>query len=118
MGYRGIANAGEDLWLIETPGLRSSVDRLANFESQIDPRPLRARIVGVVRFEADGPYADEEAFDEDPHHCIALEGPYRWTGAPRFWWKVERVQRIQMPIDDPPKSMAGMRRTAHEVNFQ
>ena len=91
LGHRGIALPGEDLWLIETPGVRTSIDKLAHVGEDIPPRPPVARIVGVVRFDDCFEYEDQASFLLDDRHRIVTDGPYEWVGGRRFGWKIERL---------------------------
>ncbi len=110
LGHRSgsIANAGEELFLIETPGARNSngavLDGLA-----IGPPPRKAQVIGTVSFDASTAYANRSAWEGDRRrHRIRETGHYDWDGTGAMHaWHVARVRRFNDPVDAGTKGQTG-----------
>ena len=73
-------------------------------EAGVEPRPERARIIGLIVFRAEERYADQAAFRADASaHRIKEGGSKDWDGSGDcFAWPVQSVRRVQ-PFDAPKK---------------
>lgn len=108
LGYRKIANPGEDLFLIETPGPRNIKGAMVE-NLPVGPPPQHAQVVGKISFSSSQAYANESEWKEDRHrHCIKEGGRYDWNGdGDMHAWHVDKVRRFSEPVDAGTKSMTG-----------
>ena len=76
LGHLNIAQAGENLWLVETPGPNVSATKNAVIgDVQVAPRPTKAQIIGTICFSHSTPYKSRAAFRKDVRsHCIKEGG--------------------------------------------
>ena len=120
LGYRDIAEVGEDYWLAEVHGNRLSKECVLDNCPQVTPRPLQHQIVGTVRFAGSAQYESVPAFDNDrTHHRIAEGSKYGWDGCGRMHaWHVAAVRRLAQPVPLPGlMGGTGFKRRAFTVIF-
>ena len=108
LGHLNIANADEELFLIETPGAKNARGAVVD-DIPIGPPPQRAQVIGTVSFSASQAYASESAWKRDrPKHCIREGGRYDWGGTGEMHaWYVDKVQRFSEPVAAGTKSQTG-----------
>ena len=106
---------GEWLWLVETPGRYSFASTAASpGDCAIERRPLKASIIGMVRFDDCLPCNDLVHFAKLASlHCVRLDGPMRWDGrgSMRSWvvGSVLAVQRRVVVENRFPQNLFGFR---------
>ena len=118
LGHRKIATAGEELFLIETPGQTTHNALLGDMV--LPPRPETARIVGTIVFSADQRYDSTEDFRQDAgaHRIKAGAKGYDWTGEGNMYaWRLARVRPCRPLLDFGGKGDTGFGPRALEIEF-
>jgi hypothetical protein len=85
--------AGQNLWLIETPG------KLGNF---------KARVIGTIRFSECKEYTSKDEFYEDfDLHLISPDNKdYAWRPeVKKFGWIVDQVQKVEEFVAPCPRGI-------------
>ena len=93
--------SGEWMWLVETPGKYSLAATAASSQdSAIQLRPLKATMIGMVRFDDCFRCDDLAQFAQlAPFHCVCLGGPMRWDGrASMHHWVVGGVVAVRRGV--------------------
>lgn len=108
LGHRNIANQGEELFLIETPGPRNVLGAVLGDED-VGPPPRHAQVVGTVAFSSSRPYSSTSDWKKDrPKHRVKEGGSYDWDGSGEMHaWHVEKVRRFSEPLDAGSKTQTG-----------
>jgi hypothetical protein len=108
LGHRKIANASEELFLIETPGPKNVHGAIVD-DLPVGPPPQHAQVVGTVSFSSSQPYGIESEWKNDRHqHRIKEGGRYDWNGTGEMHaWHVDKVRRFSAPVDAGTKSQVG-----------
>ncbi len=112
LGHRNIAVAGQEYWLVETPGVpRGAIERQAVLgDVDVAPRPEIVQIVGTVVFVCSYLYRSEAKFRADEvKHWIHEGSVYDWRGkCTRYAWRVSSVRRLAHPVPQPgPSGITG-----------
>ena len=80
MGYRNIAYAGEELFLIETPGEGKKAALCG--DAELGPPPDHAQVVGTVVFSKSEQYRSQAAWERDRRkHRVRKGSRLDWKGA-------------------------------------
>ncbi len=111
LGRRGIAEAGEQMFLIETPGAKNAHGALLE-GANVGPPPQHAQVVGTVAFSSSRPYANISEWQGDRQRHRIAEGSsrYDWDGSGDMYaWHVDEVQRFSQPVPAGQKSQIGYR---------
>ena len=117
LNHRGIANANQEYYIVETPGPCTSLKNTIFDYIDIAPRPNAAQLVGTFTFSQSHEYPDQDSFFQArDKHCIA-EGSakYDWdaTGDRQFFgWQVSKVKALTTPI--PAGSAIGRAMQYHQ----
>lgn len=85
--------AGQDLWLIETPGKSGK---------------FKARVIGIIRFSESKEYKSESEFFEDADLHLIYPGnrEYAWRSNTRkFGWIVDRVKAVEQFVAPFPRGI-------------
>jgi len=109
LGHHRIAEAGETLFLIETPGTRHAGGAVLG-DVPVGPAPQQAQVVGTVSFMASHAYANLAAWqqDRDRHRIKEGNARYDWDGDGKMYaWLVGQVQRFAEPVPAGSKSQTG-----------
>ena len=112
LGWRRIAEARREMWLVETPGDRKSLRSgwaIAG-DNVVAERPEVARIVATIVFSHAKKYVSREEFrDDEENHRIGEGGNYDWDGSgDMYGWYVAEVRRLYEPIEQAgPKGTTG-----------
>ena len=108
LGHRNIVNAGEDMFLIETPGPKHVRGAVVNDLAVGEP-PIHAQVVGTIAFSSSKPYIKLSEWTNDRHrHCIKEAGKHDWNGVGlRYGWRVEKVQSFAKPVAAGSKTQTG-----------
>ena len=102
LGYRSIALANKDVFLVQT----KSVDDSEHADLsciQLPPRSQQTEIVGIIQFSHARQYAQVHEFqaDRSKHRIAARSQEYDWKGGRReapFAWHIASVQRLATPV--------------------
>lgn len=101
LGKRNIARPGEEMFLIETLGSRSTRGALVQ-GVDLCPPPDAARIVGTVTFKDSKPYKTLESWKADRNaHRIQEGSRHDWQGpsvSEMHAWTVEKTRRLAEPV--------------------
>ena len=102
LGYRNIAHADVEMWLVETPGHTDAMPKgwvLAG-GAAVAARPEKAHIVGTITFSRSDEYVSIAAFRADrENHRIAKGGHYDWDGkGEKHAWRVSVVRCLAQPV--------------------
>lgn len=108
LGHRNIANANENLFLIETPGHKNVHGAVVD-DLPVGPPPDHAQVIGTVSFCSSDRYANKSSWKKDRcKHCIKEGGRYDWNGEGEMHaWHVDKVQRFDVPVSAGTKSQTG-----------
>ena len=101
LGYRNIAQAAEETWIVETKGPSAVASTEAVFSGvDVPRRPDAAQIVGTVTFSRSDPYTDVESFRADAtRHCVREGGKHDWSGEGSMHaWEIRSVRRLAVPV--------------------
>ena len=105
LGYRNIAHADVEMWLVETPSQGYAISNGWVFadDAAVAPTPEKAQIVGTVTFSRSDEYGSLRAFRADrKNHRIAEGGQYDWDGTgKRHAWRVSAFRRLEQPVPRP-----------------
>ncbi|CAE7576933.1 unnamed protein product [Symbiodinium natans] len=103
--------AGQDVFLIETPGQRSTDG--ADCAIDVGPPPEHSRVIGLLRFNGCFQFADLEEFEVFRAQTrIRQGGKYAWSNlgdGPIFGWGVGSARELE-PIPADGKTMLGWQR--------
>ena len=82
LGHKNIAHAGEEMWLVETPGPCGNAAKNAAVHGlTISPRPAKAQIVGTIAFSEAFEYESLTSYTGDEErHRIRADGSFAWDG--------------------------------------
>ena len=107
LGKGNIAQAGEEMFLIETPG-KGMKGALVGDWPVGDP-PAKAQVVGTVTFRSSTPYQTTAAWKKDRSQHLIREGAsHDWSGdGEMHGWTVGAVRRFARPVPAGSKSMTG-----------
>ena len=101
LDYRGIANTGKEVWLVETKGphTKAATNAIVG-DLQIAPRPSAAQIVGTISFASAFQYDSKQIFQEArDSHRIAVGSKFDWDGGgARYGWRVDKVRSLVTPV--------------------
>ena len=112
LGWRRIAEARREMWLVETPGNHKSLRSgwaIAG-DNVVAERPEVARIVATIVFSHAKRYVSREEFrDDEENHRIGEDGNYDWDGiGDMYGWYVAEVRQLAEPIEQAgPKGTTG-----------
>ncbi len=111
--------AGEQVWLVETPGSQRNALELTDPELLdkwgVSVRPRHARVVGSVSFDRCSRYDGRRSYRNDAvKHLMAVDGKYGWKSDAELWaWHVAQVSPLETPIRTQnffPQDLCGCRR--------
>ena len=101
---RGVANVGEEMWLVETRGdPGTDAKQLAQAEMSdevIGPRPDKSHIIGTITFSHSWPYCNQASFHGDvAAHRVKKGGSEDWSGVGQMHgWSVRSVRALETPV--------------------
>ena len=95
LGHRNIAHAGEEMFLIETPGSKSRTSAVVD-DLLIGPPPDDAQVIGTVSFKSSNEYTCLSAWRHDRCKHRTKEGrQYDWIGTGKMHaWCAGQVQFV------------------------
>ena len=121
LGYMSIGMAGQEMWIVETPGPSASASVSALVDgAYIAARPAAARIVGTVVFSHSEQYAGRDAFCGDRRaHRIRPGAPtHDWSGDGEMHaWHVASVRKLAVAPPAGSKGMTGFGPRSFDVTF-
>ena len=108
LGHRGIAQAGEKMFLIETPGSKSASLAVVG-DLSIGAPPDHAQVIGTVSFNSSSEYTCLSAWRNDRRkHRIQEGSQYDWNGTGKMHaWCIGHVQGFSQPVAAGSKSQVG-----------
>ena len=122
--FRSIQDCSSMAFIVETPGESNDAFAVAvgTGLEQLSPRPVKAQIIGVARFQDDGEYTDVAAYQADrAQHCINPDcSSKEWNGAgKRYKWRVTSTSELREYVleDLPTRGMRGFGPTALTGDF-
>jgi len=101
LGYRNIALANQEYWIIETPAKRFTASSVAVIgDAVIAPNPKSAQIVGVVSFSHEEEYSSTVTYrGDEASHRIKAGSPFDWNDQDkRFAWRISSRRRLVLPV--------------------
>ena len=101
LGYRNIALANQEYWMIETPAKRFTASSVAVIgDAVIAPNPKSAQIVGVVSFSHEEEYSSTVTYrGDEASHRIKAGSPFDWNDQDkRFAWRISSRRRLVLPV--------------------
>ena len=108
LGHRGIAQAGEKMFLIETPGSKSASLAVVG-DLSIGAPPDHAQVIGTVSFNSSSEYTCLSAWRNDRRkHRIQEGSQYDWNGTGKMHaWCIGHVQGFSQPVAAGSRSRVG-----------
>ena len=108
LGHRSIAHAGEEMFLIETPGSKSASPAVVG-DLSIGAPPDHAQVIGTVSFNSSSEYTCLSAWRNDRRkHRIQEGSQYDWNGTGKMHaWCIGHVQGFSQPVAAGSKSQVG-----------
>ena len=100
----GVANVGEEMWLVETRGdPGTDAKQLAQAEMSdevIGPRPDKSHIIGTITFSHSWPYCNQASFHGDvAAHRVKKGCSKYWSGVGEMhYWSVRSVSALEAPV--------------------
>ena len=102
LGYRNIAHANTEYWIVETPGPTASALTNAVVDGVVvGTRPKASQLVGTVTFSHSDPYESPELFraEAERHRIRAGSVEYDWSGeGERHAWHISAVRALAWPV--------------------
>ena len=123
LGFKGICQANQETWIVETPGSNVAAEDVAVLDGiDVGKRPDVASIIGTVTFSHDEQYKNIDEFRGDvARHRIRRGCRWDWDGetGSRYAWRVAHTRRLCAAIPQPGrKSTTGFSKPReHTVNF-